>query len=277
VVLLTNVKADTLSYNDTSVTNGIIYVYVVKAVNTAGSSPSSNAATAIPSVVGTAPGAPTALVANGSKNKISLSWTAPADPGSGIFNYLVYRGTTAGSGGILIATVTGTTFMDNNVTSGTPYYYLVKANNTYGASPISNEATGTAAVPTVPSAPQNLTVTLGVNKVTLTWTAPSDDGGSNILSYSIYRNSAGGAFSRIGSVPAGTLSYVDMNGTAGSSYYVVAVNSLGSGTQSTTLPTSSDKNSGGFSGSIVFYAEIGIVIAAVLVVGVYVFIRRRKK
>ena len=86
-----------------------------------------------------------------------------------------------------------------------------------------------------PSAPQDLIVTPGTNEVTLSWTAPANDGGSNILSYSIYRSLAGSAYSQIGNVSAGTLSYVDDIGSAGNnySYYVVALNSAGSGTQAT--------------------------------------------
>lgn len=47
-VLLTTVSSSTLSYNDTSVTNGQTYYYVVKATNAVGSSPNSNEATGQP-------------------------------------------------------------------------------------------------------------------------------------------------------------------------------------------------------------------------------------
>ena len=87
-------------------------------------------------------------------------------------------------------------------------------------------------VPTTPSAPQGLKAAFVDRNVTLTWTAPAEDGGSNILFYEIHRSTAGG-YRTIGTVPAATLSYVDRNGTAGSSaYYVVAVNAVGAGARS---------------------------------------------
>ena len=234
---LANVTAGTLSYNDTTVTNNQTYVYAVKAVNTLGSGPASNTASAMPSVSGTAPGVPTGLIAIGQIGQISLNWTAPANSGSGVSNYLVYRGATAGGEGTVpIAKVTGTTYIDVSATPGTLYYYTVKANNSAGMSPASNEATATAASPTAPSAPQNFMAVSSSNGVTLTWTVPASSGGSSILDYTIYRSYAGGAYSLIGTVPAGTTTYVDMNGTIGYaySYYVVAVNSVGAGAQPST-------------------------------------------
>ena len=124
-----------------------------------------------------------------------------------------------------------------------------------------------------PSAPQDLTVTPGTNEVTLSWSAPVNDGGANILSYSIYRSLSGSAYSQIGNVSAGTLSYVDNTGPAGNnySYYVVALNSAGSGTQatiqsgsSTTTSTTSSSTSGDS------YIIIGVV-ALIAVIGIVLF------
>ena len=270
--------ANTPTFNDTSVTNGQTYVYAVQAMNTVGSSANSNTATAIPSANPTPPGAPTNLVANGLKNRISLSWTAPANPGSGVSSYLVYRGTTAGGEGINpIATATLTTYMDTSVTPGTPYYYVVKASNAYGNSSSSNEATGTATSPTAPSAPQDMTATGGTNKVTLAWTAPADDGGMSISSYNVYRSNNGSAYSNVGSVQAGTLSYVDTNVTVGFtySYYVVAVNSIGAGAQSTGQSAGPQSSGGGATDNSVLYIGIAIVIIVVILLVLW-FIGRKK-
>ena len=84
-----------------------------------------------------------------------------------------------------------------------------------------------------PSAPQGLKATFVDRNVTLTWTAPAEDGGSSILSYEIYRSNTADGYTNIGAVPAGTLFYLDQNGTAeDSSYYVVAVNAVGTGARS---------------------------------------------
>ncbi|MGD1061612.1 MAG: fibronectin type III domain-containing protein [Methanomassiliicoccales archaeon] len=270
--------SNTLTYNDTYVTNGQTYVYAVKAMNTVNSSAASNTATATPSANPTPPGAPTNLVANGLKNRISLSWTAPANPGSGVSNYLVYRGTTAGGEGTTpIATVTQTTYLDTSVTPGTPYYYIVKASNAFGSSSASNEATGNATSPTAPSAPQDMTATGGTNKVTLTWTAPADDGGMVISAYKVYRSNNGSAYAQVGSVQAGSLSYVDTNVTVGYtySYYVVAVNSIGAGAQSTTQSAAPQGNGGGATDNSALYIGIVIVIIVVVLL-LFWFMRRRK-
>jgi len=269
LALIANVTAPTLSYNDSAVTNGQTYVYAVKAVNTVGSSDPSNTPSATPSVTGTAPGAPTDLSATGLKNKISLTWTAPANPGSGVSNYLVYRGTTAGGEGTTaIATVTGTVYMDTTAVPGTPYFYVVEASNTYGVSPISNEANATALAATAPSAPQSLTATAGPSKVTLTWTAPTDDGGTTLLGYRVYRSSAGGAYAQVGSdLSASTLSYVDTTGTVGTtySYYVVAFNPVGAGAHSNAQSAASESG-GGTTDNTMLYAGIGIVVVIIVII-----------
>jgi fibronectin type 3 domain-containing protein len=163
------------------------------------------------------------------------------------------------------------------VTPGTPYYYVVKASNAYGNSSSSNEATGTATSPTAPSAPQDMTATGGTNKVTLTWTAPADDGGMVISSYNVYRSNNGSAYSNVGSVQAGTLSYVDTNVTVGYtySYYVVAVNSIGAGAQSTSQSAGPQSSGGGATDNSVLYIGIAIVIIVVVLLVLW-FIGRKK-
>ena len=185
----------------------------------------------------TAPGAPTNLLAVTSSNTVILTWTAPADPGSpGIGWYIVYRGVSPGVyTGIGTEPPGATTFVDTTVTPGATYYYVVRATNSVGLSAPTNEVTVNHGGPTTPSAPQGLEVQFNPNNITLTWKAPAEDGGSAILRYNIYRsNSSGGHYTNIENVSASTLTYVDMNGTSNDSYsyYLVAVNSIGEGTQS---------------------------------------------
>ena len=104
-----------------------------------------------------------------------------------------------------MATVIGaTSYTDTNVTVGTPYFYKVRANNTYGDSALSNEANATATAITAPGAPQNLVATPGKGKVTLTWTAPSDDGGSAITGYQILRGTEGASAALLDTVSEAT-------------------------------------------------------------------------
>jgi LPXTG-motif cell wall-anchored protein len=273
-----NVAAGILTFNDTTVTNGIPYFYVVKAMSTVGSSPASNTAQATPSATGVAPGVPTALTATGNPGSITLTWTEPA--GGNVEKYLVFRGTTAGGeGSTPIDEVIGSTsYLDDSVTVGTPYYYMVKANNSYGTSGSSNEANATATALMAPGAPKNLVATPGSGKVTLTWTAPASDGGSPILNYQVYRTPEGGSVEMIKSVGASTLTYVDESGTAGTNYtYTVkAVNAIGTGPSSSAVTTSPEENGNGGSDNTMWYIiGGGVAVAAIAGLG-YFFLKKKK-
>src|SRR3989442_1116601 len=81
----------------------------------------------------------------------------------------------------------------------------------------------------VPSAPQNLQATGGNANVTLSWQAPSSNGGSALTGYKIYRSSSSGTeglYATIGNVT----SYTNTGLGSGVTYYykVSAVNSIGS-------------------------------------------------
>ena len=224
------------------------------------------------------PGAPTGLAALTMSGSIVLNWTAPSDPGSGVANYLIYRGTSAGGeGSTPIAKVLGTSYSDTTGTAGTPYYYTVRANNTLGVGAASTEAHSTATSATVPSAPQNFQVTAGTNSVTLQWTAPASDGGSGILRYDIYRSDSG-SWNFIGSVGATTLSYVDSNGSSGSGnqYYVAAINAIGKGTTTDPKSAGSGASNGSSSDNTPIFAGIGILAVIIVVVLLFLYMKRRK-
>ena len=227
----------------------------------------------------TVPGAPTGLTAITMAGSIMLNWTAPSDPGSGVANYLIYRGISAGGESTTpIATVPGLSYSDTTGTAGTPYYYTVRANNTVGVGAASTEAHSTATSATVPTAPQNFKVTGGTNSVTLQWTAPTSDGGSSILTYDIYRSDSGGAWIKIGSVGATTLSYVDSNGGNGNGhqYYVAAVNVIGKGTTTDPKSVGSGASNGGSTDNTAIFAGIGILAVIIVVVLLFLFMKRRK-
>ena len=276
-----NVAAGTLTYNDSTVTNGQTYHYQVKAVNSVGSSAASNTAQATPSAAGTAPGAPTNLVAVGHVGYIQLSWVAPSNVGSGVANYLIYRGiASGGQDATPLATVSGgsLTYSDDSATPGTPYYYKVKASNSYGASELSNEATGTATeqISGTPTAPQNLLATPGEGKVTLSWQAPASDGGSAITGYKVYR-STGGTPTLLNTVSASTLTYEDTTGTQGVTYAysVVATNANGAGLETEPVNAASQEGGGGGTDNTMLYVGIGVVL--IVVVGAAAFLFMRKK
>ena len=234
----TTANGTTLTFTDTTAANGTTYFYTVKAVNAVGTSAASNEVSATPQATATVPGAPTGLTATGGNAQVSLSWTAPSsNGGSAITAYNIYRGTAAGqeSGTPVGTTANGTTltFTDTTAANGTTYFYTVKAVNAVGTSAASNEVSATPqATATVPGAPTGLTATGGNAQVSLSWTAPSSNGGSAITAYNIYRGTAAGQESGtpVGTTANGTtLTFTDTTAANGTTYFytVKAVNAVG--------------------------------------------------
>src|SRR5438034_762887 len=232
--LLTTVGAVT-SYTDTAVTNGVTYYYQVSAVNNVGEGPRSNEASATPTAPATPPGAPQGLVATAGDATVTLTWSAPSsNGGSPITNYRIYRSTTGG-GETLQATIGNVlTYSDTSVTNGVTYYYQVSAVSNVGEGPRSNEASATPTAPAgPPGAPQGLGATAGDATVTLTWSAPSSNGGSPITNYRIYRGTSSNGETLLATI-GNVLTYSDTSVTNGVTYYyqVSAVNGAGEGPRS---------------------------------------------
>ena len=84
------------------------------------------------------PSAPTLSVTAGDAQN-ALSWNAPANGGSAITNYKVFRGTSAGGETLLTTLGNVTSFTDTGAVNGTRYYYKVAAVNSVGDGAQSNE------------------------------------------------------------------------------------------------------------------------------------------
>src|SRR4029450_9796461 len=116
--------------------------------------------------------------------------------------------------------------------NGTTYYYKVSALNAVNEGPLSTEASATPVAPaTPPSAPQNLQATGGNAQVSLTWSAPASDGGSQVTGYKIYRSTSPGTETLLPSPPGTGTSYSDLTALNGTTYYykVSAVNAVNEG------------------------------------------------
>jgi hypothetical protein len=124
--------------------NGTTYSFTVSATNSVGTGGPSNALSATPATVPSAPRNPTAVVGKGG---ITVGWAAPtSNGGSAITGYRVYRGTIAGGSKTLVATLGAgvTSWLDAGVVHRTRYYYLITAVNARGESPPSLETSAIA-------------------------------------------------------------------------------------------------------------------------------------
>ena len=123
-----------------SVTGGATYYYEVSAVNGGGESANTSYVSASPTLG--VPNAPTGLAATPGNNQVALTWTAPTVGSPTSYNVL--RGTTSGNYPVT-NTTSSTSYTDTGLANGTPYYYVVEAVNSAGASANSTQVTATPA------------------------------------------------------------------------------------------------------------------------------------
>jgi hypothetical protein len=119
-----------LYYTDTGLINGRTYWYKVSAVNTAGEGGMTVPVFSTPFTV---PDAPTNLSVTPSNAHVTISWTPPADNGyPNVTNYTIYRSTNETGNYSLIASISGLNYVDDNLTNGQTYWYMVSAANVAG-------------------------------------------------------------------------------------------------------------------------------------------------
>ena len=191
--LVADTRSTTTRYTDTGLSPGTTRYYHVAAISAAGTSTWSNVAHATTADL-TVPGAPTSLRVNGlpGTDQIPLTWRPPSsNGGSPVTGYRIQWRSPPGTPDwtLLVPGPTGTatTYLDTGLAPNTTRFYRVAALNAQGQGNYSNAVSGTTrAAP--PDQPQNLRAeATGPTSITLTWEAPSSDGGSPITAYTIRR------------------------------------------------------------------------------------------
>ncbi len=193
------------------------------ATNAMGTGPAS--AASAPAVPAGPPLAPTSVKATTGQNASStVSWTTPSDDGgSAITGYQV----TSSPGGQTCTSTGATSCTVSGLTNGTSYTFTVTATNSAGTSAAS--APSNAVVPaSTPGAPTGVSATSYANdQSTVTWSGPSNTGGTPITSYTV--TSSGGQTCTTANGSTTSCTFLGLvNGTT-YTFTVAATNSIGTG------------------------------------------------
>ena len=204
------------SYEISGLTNGQIYYVIVTAVTDAGEGPASTEDSGTP-VANAPPGAPTitSMTSDNAAN-IILTWAAPIDTGyingdgtQGVITtykvYYINESTRSNSDDSWEKSdadyheviddeslTTWSMFFSDGYSSGETVHLKMTATNAFGESELSNEDSSTVTKPddAVPGAPTEVTATAGDGKVTISGTAPDNEGFNNgnygYSSYTVY-------------------------------------------------------------------------------------------
>ena len=225
--------------------NGTTYIFQVRAVNVNQGGAASNTAEATPA---RPLPAPQDVVAQPGHQRVTLSWTRIPDATNSdvedesVSGYQYRRRVGTGGWGSwtpiadsdLVESGTTRSYTVTGLTNDTTYRFQVRGRNSVGDGAASTEVEATPEAGQ-PGAPTNLTATAGDEQVTLSWTAPSDNGGEPITDYEYrYREqSSSYADPAVWTATGGTRTTVTVynnnnNLTNGTTYYfqVRAVNGV---------------------------------------------------
>jgi hypothetical protein len=192
------------------------------------------------------PQPPTSLTAQtASGSQINLSWTAPVNAtNSGVNGYKIEQDVgCVGTFAVLVANTTtiATSYQNTGLLGDFCYAYRVSALNSAGASTASNSASATTL--SAPNAPTGLSVTpVSSSSLKLTWSAPSDNGGSKIIGYQVQRNGT----ILVASTGNNQTTYLNTGllPLHQQTYRVAALNSIGLGTFSANVTAKTTNQTG---------------------------------
>ena len=219
VITTTNTNT---TYSHLSPTIGVLNYYKVSAINAYGTGTPTGISNAL---AGGPPDAPTNLTVSYNSPNADLTWVAPTvTNGSAVIGYKVETSLDNSTWSpVTVLTNTNVTYSHTNPTVGADNYYRVSAINSIGTGVPGNVASVLAAL--VPTAPLTLTTTQTVPFAhDLSWSVPSNDGGSPVTNYKVYRD--GSLITTLGNVTTyqdNTMQHIAHT----HSYEVSAVNLVG--------------------------------------------------
>ena len=246
LILVADTGSPATSYLDASASQpGIEYLYRVKAIRDGELSGWTNN---VRLTYRAPPAAPTALAGAVTHESVSLSWDDPGDPSITGYQILRRQRGVHDVGHFLVQVddtgSTATAYVDRAVESEASYVYRVKARNSVGLSEQSDFFRADIApepdptpTPGLPDPPTSLTAAAAAEtQIDLSWTAPENTNGSEIVGYRIEASIDAGANwnDLIADTGATVTTYTHTGLVSGSSrhYRTSAINSVGTGTPS---------------------------------------------
>ena len=196
----------------TGLGNGTPYDVRVRAVNSVGDSepsleargtPGSGVQPPPPTQV-TAPDSPRNVRVSRGDGSLNVSWSSPRnDGGAQLLGYRIeWKRARAGWGTAFNSEVDSPPYEISGLTNGTEYHVRVSARNTAGYSTPSTLVSATPA--TLPDAPIGVSVSAGDGSLTVSWSAPRNDGGSSIAGYNVEWKKSSESWERASSTSAGS-------------------------------------------------------------------------
>ncbi len=221
-------SATTTSWMQTSLTNGLVFGYRIRAVSLAGNGEGSDIRTVTPGALL----APTSVSATAGDRQVTLNWTAPVGTKTG-YKYR-YKKTAAGHYGAWSAKIgddSTTSYTVSSLDNGAEYFFEVRAVSAGGDGMASAEVSAT---PNVPPAAPTVTASAGDGRVILSWSDPND---ATITGWQVQQKTGGGSYGSWTAIPSATATttrHTVTGLTNGTEYFfkVRAVNPAGNGAAS---------------------------------------------